>query len=115
MASGSASGSTAAGTTTPESSANQPSTGISHSTAKVGRSSGSAAKASGMVFSPNQAGRHSISPVTTTAIGTSGLNMPTESEPRLVPILRSSTLPACPCSASPANAPMSDLPVTAVK
>ena len=43
MASGSANGSAAAGTMTPESSANQPSTGISHSTAKMGRSSGSAA------------------------------------------------------------------------
>ena len=47
-----------------------------------------------MVFSPNHAGRSSISPVTTTTIGISGLNMLTESEPRLDPTLRSSRLPA---------------------
>ena len=68
-----------------------------------------------MVLSPNQAGRHSISPVTTTTIGISGLSMLTESEPRLDPILRSSRLPAWPCSTVPANVPMSDFPVTAVK
>ena len=43
MPSGSARGSAAAGTRTPESSANQPITGISHSTARTGRISGSAA------------------------------------------------------------------------
>ena len=115
MPSGSASGSAAAGTMTPESSAAQPSTGISHSTPSTGRSSGSAACARGMVVTRNQAGRHSISPVTSTTIGTSGLNMLTESEPRLACIFRSSRLPPWPCSPSPANAPMSDLPVIAVK
>ena len=68
-----------------------------------------------MVFRPNQPGRHSISPVTRTTIGTSGLNMLTDSEPTLDPILRSSRPPARPCSTSPAKVPMSDLPATPVK
>ena len=73
MPSGSASGSAAAGTRTPESSASQPITGISQSTARTGRISGSAACASGTVSRPNHAGRHSMSPVTATTTGTSGL------------------------------------------
>jgi len=51
MPSGSANGSAAAGTITPESSANQPSTGSSQSTPSTGRISGSAAYARGAVFS----------------------------------------------------------------
>jgi hypothetical protein len=117
MPSGSASGSAAAGTTTPESSASQPITGISHAAARTGRISGSAACASGTVFSPNHEGRHSMSPVTTTTTGTSGLYAPGASEPMLAWIFRSSTAPAPPrlCSTSPANAPRSDRPVTGKK
>ncbi len=115
MPSGSANGSTAAGTITPESSASQPSTGISQSTPMTGRSKGSAAYASGAVFSPNHAGRHSISPVSSTAMGLSGLNALTESEPMLELIFRSSRPPELPCSELPANEPMSDFPVTGTK
>ena len=93
MPSGSANGSAAAGTITPESSANQPSTGSSQSTPSTGRISGSAAYARGAVFSPNHAGRHSISPVSTTTMGLSGLNALTESEPMLELIFLSSRPP----------------------
>src|SRR5689334_3672234 len=115
MPSGSANGSTAAGTITPESSASQPSTGISHSTQSSGCTSGTASYASGSVRSRNHDGRHSISPDTTTTSGISGLNALTDSDPRLELILRSSRPPEFPCRVLPANAPMSDLPVAGTR
>ena len=108
-----------AATITPESSASQPSTGISHSTPSTGRSSGpiggSAWYASGALCSRNQAGRQSISPVTMATIGTSGLNALTDSEPRLELIFRSSRPPERPCRVLPANTPMSEWPVAGTR
>jgi hypothetical protein len=67
------------------------------------------------VVSRNQAGRHSISPDTTTTSGLSGLNALTDSDPMLELILRSKMLPEFPCRVLPANAPMSDLPVAGTR
>ena len=68
-----------------------------------------------MVVSRNQAGRQSISPVTMTTIGISGLNALTDSEPRLELILRSSRPPERPCRVLPANTPMSEWPVAGTR
>ena len=114
MPSGSANGSTAAATITPESSASQPSTGISHSTPSTGRSSGSAGKAAARC-QPEPGGPPEHQPVTMATIGISGLNALTESEPRLEMIFRSSRPPERPCRVLPANTPMSEWPVAGTR
>jgi hypothetical protein len=90
-------------------------TSTSHDSHAVTRSSGEDPKASGSVRSRNHNGRHSASPASTTAHGTSGDSALTVSVPRLELALRSSTAPPSPCSKFPKKAPMSDTPAAGTR
>ena len=115
IASGSANGSAAAATVTPESSASQPRTATTHIAAIVGRSSGSRAQSPGSHQAPNHRGRSSSRPSAMTTSGTSGLYWVMVREPTFELILRCRTPPAPPCSTSPTNALMWECPVIGTK
>src|SRR6266480_3710027 len=110
-ASGSRNGSAAAGTVTPESSDNQPSTPISQIADKAGWSNGTAWYAPANGRARSMAGRATSTPATITTTGITSTNGFAVSDPRFAAILRRRVGPAPPCSTCPAKWPMSEWPV----
>ncbi len=108
--SGTTNGSAAAGTITPESSANHPITRTSQQSQESRRSKGKSVNAALRVRSRNAAGRHSATPAATAMSGTSQPRTLSVKDPTLALTFRSSRSPARPCNRFPANAPMSDTP-----